>query len=84
MIRSLKPLIAVFAMTVSQLSIAQGVPDSIALYIDNCAVCHGYGAIGTGGTKMKIHKAAIRRLFESNDVVLDAPEIFDLGRGIDR
>ena len=26
-----------------------------------------YGAIGVGGTKMKLHKAAIRRLFESND-----------------
>ena len=24
-----------------------------------------YGAIGVGGTKMKLHKAAIRRLFES-------------------
>ena len=31
-----------------------------------------YGAIGVGGTKMKIHKAAVRRLFESNDVVLEA------------
>ena len=26
-----------------------------------------YGAIGVGGTKMKLHKAAIRRLFETND-----------------
>lgn len=38
-----------------------------------------YGAIGVGGTKMKLHKAAIRRLFESNDLVLDAEEIFALG-----
>ncbi len=38
-----------------------------------------YGAIGVGGTKMKIHKAALRRLFESNDQVLDAEEIYDLG-----
>lgn len=38
-----------------------------------------YGAIGVGGTKMKLHKAAIRRLFESNDAVLDAEEIFALG-----
>jgi hypothetical protein len=38
-----------------------------------------YGAIGVGGTKMKLHKAAIRRLFETNDVVLDAEEINELG-----
>ncbi len=38
-----------------------------------------YGAIGVGGTKMKLHKAAIRRLFESNDAVLDAEEIYELG-----
>jgi hypothetical protein len=37
-----------------------------------------YGAIGVGGTKMKIHKAAIARLFESNDQVLDAEEIYAL------
>jgi methylenetetrahydrofolate/methylenetetrahydromethanopterin dehydrogenase (NADP+) len=41
-----------------------------------------YGALGVGGTKMKIHKAAIRRLFEANDLVLDAEEIFELGRTI--
>jgi len=39
-----------------------------------------YGAIGVGGTKMKIHKAAIKRLFEQNDLVLDAEEIFKLGQ----
>ena len=42
------------------------------------AVC--YGAIGVGGTKMKIHKAAVRKLFDTNDATLDAEEIFDLGR----
>jgi len=41
-----------------------------------------YGAIGVGGTKMKLHKAAIRRLFESNDAVLDAEEIYALGASI--
>jgi hypothetical protein len=41
-----------------------------------------YGAIGVGGTKMKLHKAAIRRLFESNDAVLDAEEIYALGAAI--
>jgi methylenetetrahydrofolate/methylenetetrahydromethanopterin dehydrogenase (NADP+) len=39
-----------------------------------------YGAIGVGGTKMKIHKAAIRQLFEANDQVLDAEEIFRIGQ----
>lgn len=41
-----------------------------------------YGAIGVGGTKMKLHKAAIRRLFESNDQILDAEEIYALGETI--
>ena len=39
-----------------------------------------YGAIGVGGTKMKIHKAAIRQLFETNDQVLDAEEIYRIGQ----
>jgi hypothetical protein len=37
-----------------------------------------YGAIGVGDTKMKIHKAAIAKLFDSNDQVLDAEEIYQL------
>lgn len=37
-----------------------------------------YGAIGVGDTKMKVHKAAIARLFESNDQVLDAEEIYEI------
>lgn len=39
-----------------------------------------YGAIGIGGTKMKIHKAAVASLFESNDQVLDAEEIYAIGQ----
>ena len=39
-----------------------------------------YGAIGVGGTKMKIHKAAIARLFTANDLSLDAEEIFGIGQ----
>jgi NAD(P)-dependent dehydrogenase (short-subunit alcohol dehydrogenase family) len=42
------------------------------------AIC--YGAIGVGGTKMKIHKAAIAKLFESNDQALDAEQVFAIGR----
>ena len=41
-----------------------------------------YGALGVGGLKMKIHKAAIARLFQSNDAVLDAEEIYALGKAI--
>ncbi|WP_339910913.1 NADP-dependent methylenetetrahydromethanopterin/methylenetetrahydrofolate dehydrogenase [Symmachiella dynata] len=39
-----------------------------------------YGAIGVGGLKMKIHKAAVRRLFESNAHVLDTAAIYEIGR----
>lgn len=39
-----------------------------------------YGAIGVGDTKMKVHKAAIAALFESNDKVLDAEEIYQLAQ----
>lgn len=44
------------------------------------ALC--YGAIGVGGKKMKIHKAALAALFESNDRVLDAEEIYRIGQGV--
>ena len=37
-----------------------------------------YGALGVGGTKMKIHKAAIAKLFEANNAVLDVEEIYNL------
>ena len=38
-----------------------------------------YGAIGIGELKMKIHKACIARLFESNDQLLDTDKIFEIG-----
>jgi len=41
-----------------------------------------YGAIGVGAAKMKIHRAAIERLFQANDAVLDAEEIFDIGQAL--
>jgi hypothetical protein len=41
-----------------------------------------YGAIGVGGTKMKIHKAAVARLFESNDQIMDAEEVYQLASTI--
>jgi methylenetetrahydrofolate/methylenetetrahydromethanopterin dehydrogenase (NADP+) len=37
-----------------------------------------FGALGIGDLKMKIHKACIARLFEKNDLVLDAESIADL------
>jgi hypothetical protein len=39
-----------------------------------------YGAMGVGGLKMSIHRAAVERLFTANDLVLDAEEIYALGR----
>jgi len=37
-----------------------------------------YGAIGIGNTKMKLHRAAVAKLFTANHLVLDATEIYDL------
>jgi hypothetical protein len=39
-----------------------------------------FGAVGVGDTKMKVHKAAVARLFESNDQVMDAEEVFALAQ----
>ena len=41
-----------------------------------------YGPIGVGGPKMKIHKEAIRQLFESNDRIFDVDEIYQLGKEV--
>ena len=37
-----------------------------------------FGALAVGNLKMKIHKAAIARLFERNDLLLDIEELFAL------
>ncbi len=42
-----------------------------------------YGAIGVGGTKMKIHKAALRRIFSKNDYVLDVDAIYGIGKELE-
>ena len=34
------------------------------------------GALAIGGEKMKVHKACVRRLFERNDLVLDADGVY--------
>lgn len=41
-----------------------------------------YGAIGVGGLKMKIHKASIKALFESNNRFLDCQEMLAIGQAI--
>ena len=41
-----------------------------------------FGALGAGKLKMKLHKACIARLFERNDLVLDAETIADIAREI--
>ena len=39
-----------------------------------------FGALAIGGLKTKLHKACIARLFERNDLVLDAETIADVAR----
>ena len=41
-----------------------------------------WGALGVGGSKMKIHKKAIEELFTSNDHILDAEQVLDLARSL--
>jgi len=41
-----------------------------------------YGAIGVGGTKMKIHTAAVQQLFTKNDLVLDTAAIYAIACSI--
>ena len=43
-----------------------------------------FGALGVGGLKMKIHKACIARLFERNDLVLDAETIAEVAAALGR
>jgi hypothetical protein len=37
-----------------------------------------YGAIGVGNSKMKLHKAAVAKLFTANNLLLDVEEIYAL------
>ncbi|MCG8450956.1 MAG: NADP-dependent methylenetetrahydromethanopterin/methylenetetrahydrofolate dehydrogenase [Pirellulales bacterium] len=48
----------------------------------NGQIC--YGALGVGGLKMKLHKASIKRLFETNDLVLDADTIYALAKHLEQ
>lgn len=39
-----------------------------------------FGALGIGGLKMKIHRGCVARLFERNDLLLEAEEIYALAK----
>lgn len=41
-----------------------------------------FGALGIGGLKMKIHREAVAKLFERNDLVLDVEEIYEIGKAL--
>jgi NADPH:quinone reductase-like Zn-dependent oxidoreductase len=41
-----------------------------------------YGALGVGSLKMKIHKEAIRELFEANTHFIDATRMMEIGRSL--
>ena len=41
-----------------------------------------FGAFGVGNFKTKLHKACVARLFERNDLVLDAEAIAEVARGL--
>jgi len=38
------------------------------------------GALAIGGPKMKVHKTCIRRLFETNDAVLDVDGVYEIAK----
>ncbi len=42
-----------------------------------------YGALGVGGTKMKIHRSAIQKLFTANSLILDAEEVLQIGQQLE-
>jgi methylenetetrahydrofolate/methylenetetrahydromethanopterin dehydrogenase (NADP+) len=53
---------------------------------DKAVERHGrieYGAIGVGGLKMKIHRAAVQALFQRNDQVLNVDEIYRIGEQLE-
>jgi hypothetical protein len=58
-----------------------GVAGTDKARLDGAAVV--YGALGVGGTKMKIHRAAIARVFESTTAFLDAPDLLAIGEALE-
>lgn len=52
---------------------------------DRGTVSHGkvlFGPLGFGALKLAVHRACIARLFERNDALLDADEIYSLAKGM--
>jgi methylenetetrahydrofolate/methylenetetrahydromethanopterin dehydrogenase (NADP+) len=52
---------------------------------DRGAVSHGkilFGALGFGALKLALHRACVARLFEQNDLLLDAEEIYGIAKGM--
>jgi hypothetical protein len=52
---------------------------------DRGAGSHGkilFGALGFGALKLALHRACIARLFEQNDLLLDAEEIYGIAKGM--
>jgi len=52
---------------------------------DNGRVLHGrqlYGPIAIGNLKMKVHKAAVKALFESNNKVMDFESIYEIAKAM--
>jgi methylenetetrahydrofolate/methylenetetrahydromethanopterin dehydrogenase (NADP+) len=50
---------------------------------DRGTTSHGktvFGALGFGALKLALHRACIARLFEGNDLMLDAPEIYAMAK----
>jgi hypothetical protein len=52
---------------------------------DRGNVSHGkilFGALGFGALKLALHRACVARLFEQNDLLLDAEEIYGIAKGM--
>jgi hypothetical protein len=39
-----------------------------------------FGALGIGGRKMKVHRTCIARLFEANDIIMDAELVYKVAK----
>jgi hypothetical protein len=41
-----------------------------------------FGALGIGGRKMKVHRTCIARLFEANDILMDAESVYQVAKDL--
>lgn len=42
-----------------------------------------YGALGVGATKIRLHRACVARLFEKNNIHMDAEEVFEVAKTLE-